>query len=264
MSTPLLICADDFGYAPAVNEGIAELVMQGRVTATSCLTMSPHWPEAAAVARTLEGRADLGLHLDLTEFARHASLPRLLIAGRLGLLSRGALRERIATQLSRFEDGVGAAPDYIDGHQHVHQVPEVARLLIDELVRRYAASLPWVRVSAPAAGDLKSRIIAATGAAQLRRLLDDAGLRHTTRLLGVYDFRDSPAWLDRVAGWLNEVRPGDALMVHPSLRAVAGDPLSAARVREFEGLSSVRFGTLLTQCRVSPARGSSLALPVAA
>lgn len=264
MSTPLLICADDFGYAPAVDAGIATLVDAGRVTATSCLTMSPCWPEAAGTARALHGRADLGLHLDLTEFPRRASLARLLVAGRLGLLSRGALRQRVTAQLARFEDAIGAAPDYVDGHQHVHQVPAVARVLIDELARRYGRASPWVRISLPAQRDLKSRVIAATGADALRRRLDAANIRHTKRLLGVYDFREHPAWIDRAATWLAEARAGDALMVHPAARPVPGDPLATARAREFDALASPRFGELLASCGLEPARGASLAPPASA
>jgi predicted glycoside hydrolase/deacetylase ChbG (UPF0249 family) len=262
--TPLLICADDFGYAPAVDEGIAALVERGRITATSCLTMSPRWSEAAALARSLRDRADVGLHLDLTEFSRHASLPRLLVAGRLGLLSSDALRERLIAQLSRFEDALGAPPDYVDGHQHVHQLPAVARILVDELTRRYGHALPWVRISLPQARDLKSRIIASTGADALRRMLEAANVRHTARLLGIYDFSTEPAWIDRATTWLRDVRAGDALMVHPATRATSADPLAEARVREFEALGSARFGGLLASHELRAARGDSLAFPVAA
>jgi len=264
VSTPLIICADDFGYADAVDAGIATLVAAGRVTATSCLTSSPRWREAAARARGLLSSADVGLHLDLTEFARVAALPRLLLAGRLGLLDRRVLRARCAEQLTRFEDALGAPPAYVDGHQHVHQLPAVARELIDELLRRYGDALPWMRISQPAGKDLKSRLIAATGAARLRRRLDAAGLRHNDRLLGIYDFGASPPWLERAAGWLRETRAGDALMVHPASAAVAGDPLSEARRREFDALGSPQFAALLDRHRVEPARGASLAPPVAA
>ena len=263
MPTPLLICADDFGYAPAVDEGIAALVERGRVTATSCLTMSPRWSEAAVLARSLRGRADVGLHLDLTEYSRYASLPRLLVASRLGMLSSPALRERVVAQLSRFEDTLGAPPDYVDGHQHVHQFPAVARILVDELTRRYGHALPWVRISRPQEQDLKSRIIASTGADVLRRMLEAANVRHTSRLLGVYDFSAQPAWIDRAAAWLRDVRAGDALMVHPATRATSDDPLAEARVREFDALGSARFGDLLVAHELRLARGDSIALPVA-
>jgi len=262
--TPLLICADDFGYDAAVDEAIASLVAAQRVTATSCLVLSPRWHAAAPLARGLFAQADVGLHLDLTEYPHRASLGRVLVAGRLGLLSRARLRERVATQLARFEDTLGQAPRYVDGHEHVHQLPTVSAVLLDELARRYAGAMPWIRVSAPAAPDLKGRIIGAVGATALRRRLDAAGVRHTRRLLGVYDFGTSPPWLDRAAVWLSQARAGDALMVHPATRAVSGDPLALARVREHDALASPRFVELLASHGVVPARGDSLPAAVPA
>jgi predicted glycoside hydrolase/deacetylase ChbG (UPF0249 family) len=257
-SIPLLVCADDFGYSDAVDSGIAQLVATGRVSATSCLTSSPRWLTAAPLARSLRDRADLGLHLDLTEFARLAGLPRLLLTARLGLLDRRQIAERISTQLARFEDTIGAAPDYVDGHQHVHQLPAVATPLLEELQRRYAGRLPWVRVSLPVGRDFKSRLIAATGAAALRRALDLAGFRRTRRLLGVYDFGATPPYAQRFAAWLGMVQPGDALMVHPAATALASDALGAAREREFAALRSPQAGELLAAAHVFPARGASL------
>jgi chitin disaccharide deacetylase len=258
--TPLIICADDFGYSPAVDAGIAQLIALGRLTATSCLTAAPRWPEAAVVARSLVGRADLGLHLDLVEFARLASLPRLLISARLGLLDRRSVREQIATQLSRFEDAVGAAPDYVDGHQHVHQPPLIATELLEELRQRYAGRLPWIRVSQPAGSSLKSRIIAATGARQLAASAARAGFRHTRRLLGSYDFGAEPPYEARLGAWVDEVREGDALMVHPANGETHGDVLGAARQREFTALASPTFAAQLARAGVVPARGTSLAV----
>lgn len=263
MTLPVPFTADDFGYADAVDAGIAGLVERGRVSGTSCLTASPRWRgPAAALARTLRPRADLGLHLDLTEFDRLAPLPRLYAGARLGLVGESPVRERLRRQLGAFEDALGTPPDYVDGHQHVHQLPVVARVLVEELCARYAGgSRPWVRLSLPATLDLKGRLIAWTGAAGLRRRLDRAGIRHSRRLLGVYDFRASPPYLERLAGWCAEARAGDALMTHPARAVVPGDPLGAARAREFEALASPAAGELLEAHGIRPARGDCLAEP---
>ncbi len=258
MTTPLLVCADDFGYSDAVDAGIATLVDRGRVSAASCLTASPRWPRAAVAARALVGRADLGLHLDLTEFSKLASLPALLVAGRLGVLSRRDARTRLRDQLDRFETTLGRAPDYVDGHQHVHQLPAVADVLIEELATRYATSPPWVRISLPPDTTLKSRIIASMGARRLAARLDAAGVRHTGRLLGSYDFSASPPYAERLDGWLRVARAGDALMVHPALHSTADDPLGAAREREFATLASEATGALLAALRITVARGDAL------
>lgn len=255
---PLLVTADDFGCDARVDAGIARLVDLGRVSATACLVGAPRWPEAAALARTLRTRADVGLHFDLTEYGRLGPLPSLFAAAMLRALPEPALRARLRRQLDLFEQAVGAPPDYVDGHQHVHQFPQVARLLASMLRERYPGREPWVRVSMPAQRDLKSRLIAMSGARGLARRLDTAGLRHTGRLLGIYGFGARPPWIERLAHWLAQARAGDALMVHPAAAVVPGDPLGAARVREYEALASPQAAALLAEHGVAPARGTSL------
>ena len=259
MSVPILFCADDFAYADAVDAGIAELIERGRLTAASCLVASPRWPRAAARIRGLRERADFGLHLDFTEFAKLAPLARLWSSARLGLLRAPALRARIDAQLASFEDALGCRPDYVDGHQHAHQLAPIARVLIEALRERYEGdALPWVRVSLPAARDLKSRLIAATGARALARALDDAGIAHNHRLFGIYDFTAQPDYAVRLEKWLRDARAGDALMCHPARDAVAGDPLGEARVREFRALASDDTAALLRRIDVYAARGDCL------
>jgi predicted glycoside hydrolase/deacetylase ChbG (UPF0249 family) len=261
VSIAVVITADDFGYCDAVDAGIATLVQQGRVTATSCLTSSPRWSGAAATARGLRAHADLGLHLDLTEFAGLASLPRLIANATLGRLDPSVLRTRIRSQLGAFEDAIGAPPDYIDGHQHVHQLRPVARALVDEVIARYGRAgetRPWVRISRPVAAGLKGRIIGGLGADALERRLDAAGLRHNGRLLGVYDFGPAPPYESRLAAWLAAARDGDALMVHPASAVDAADGLGTARLREYTALASSATGTLLADLGIRPVRGDAL------
>ncbi|RYZ57577.1 MAG: ChbG/HpnK family deacetylase, partial [Proteobacteria bacterium] len=111
VTIPILLCADDFGYADAVDAGIVDLIERGRLTATSCLVASPRWAAASAHARRLKARADFGVHLDFTEFAKLAPLARLWGSARLGLLRTAAVRSRIEAQLDAFEDATGRAPD---------------------------------------------------------------------------------------------------------------------------------------------------------
>ena len=44
---PLILSADDFGYHAGVDAAVIDLAAKGRLTATSCMTMSPRWHEAA-------------------------------------------------------------------------------------------------------------------------------------------------------------------------------------------------------------------------
>ncbi len=44
---PIIISADDFAQSAAIDTAIVALIQQKRLSATSCLTLSPRWPEAA-------------------------------------------------------------------------------------------------------------------------------------------------------------------------------------------------------------------------
>src|SRR5262245_10068587 len=81
-ATPIVLCADDYAVAPGVSRAICALIEQGRLSATSCMTVSPHWPEHARWLRPLGDRADIGLHLTLTDHAPIGAM-RLAADGRL-------------------------------------------------------------------------------------------------------------------------------------------------------------------------------------
>ncbi|RZI79858.1 MAG: ChbG/HpnK family deacetylase [Rubrivivax sp.] len=247
---PLIVAADDYAMSAAIDEGILDLVMAGRVTATSCLTLSPRWPQAAAqLDADVRACCHLGLHLDLTEFAApRQPLGGLILKACARGLDEPALRQTIAEQLDRFEAALGQAPDYVDGHQHVHQLPQVRQCLVAELCRRYPAGVrPWVRISdaGPAQG-WKGRLIAALGSAPLRALARREGLRTTDRLLGVYDFEgDADRYLARLSRWLPNARGVSALMCHPAARLDPADPLGPARFAEYQALKGPGFAQLL-------------------
>lgn len=161
------LCADDFALSPAVSRGILEVLEAGRITATSVMTTRPSWPKGAAGLRGYAGRADIGLHVDLTlgtplgampAFAPGGSLPD--IYGVVGLARKGMLPERevrdeIARQIDAFAEYFGTWPDFVDGHQHVQILPQVRTWLLDALDHRGLAGKVWLRDSA----DRPSRIL---------------------------------------------------------------------------------------------------------
>ena len=151
----ITLCADDYALHPLVDEAVVLLAQAGRLSATSCMSTAPRWREAAPQLLPLRGRIQLGLHFNLTEghggaHAAH-SLGQVLTAAYTRRLPASALQDAWRAQLDAFEDAIGSAPDFIDGHQHVHQLPGVRRALLAELQRRYAGrAMPWVRSTAPA------------------------------------------------------------------------------------------------------------------
>jgi predicted glycoside hydrolase/deacetylase ChbG (UPF0249 family) len=263
----LIVAADDFGQSEAIDDGIVALIESGRISAASCLTASPRWPRAACrFDRDIRAKADIGVHLDLTEFVRPAGgHVTLLLASLAGALDPGRLRALVDDQLQRFEDAMGAAPDYVDGHRHVHQLPRVREALLSALAARYGDRLPWIRVSVAAKrAGLKAGIVSALGGGELSARCRALGLVCSERLLGFYDMgRVQQDYRLRLRQWLEQARTGDVLMCHPAARADRSDPIGAARHAEFVALDSAWWTEARATAGVELTRGNVLAGRVA-
>ncbi len=234
----------------AIDDGIVALMDMGRLTGASCMTLSPRWAAAGRrFTAARQARCALGLHLDLTAFAeRPLSLQRVIVHACTGRLDVACLRASMAHQFDVFEQALGRAPDYVDGHQHVHQLPQVRDALVGELLRRYPTGpRPWLRISdARRAQGFKGRLIGALGSAGLRRLAHQHGLNCTGRLLGVYDFQGGEAAFERhLRQCLPHARADSALMCHPAMRLDPDEALGPAREAEFKVLGGEVFARLL-------------------
>ncbi|MGL5117284.1 MAG: ChbG/HpnK family deacetylase, partial [Beijerinckiaceae bacterium] len=168
MSSFTLI-ADDYAMTAGVSRGILRLLEHGRISGTGAMTGRPHWKGWSHALRAFAGKADLGVHLNLTlaepltrmaVFAPSGVLPTIgEVAKRAALrrLPMAELKAEIAAQLDAFEQAMDRRPDFIDGHQHVHGFPGVRRALFEVMLERYPKSpRPWLRASA----DLPKRILA--------------------------------------------------------------------------------------------------------
>jgi predicted glycoside hydrolase/deacetylase ChbG (UPF0249 family) len=259
--TPVIFSVDDFGYHAGVDEAVLDLASRGRVTATSCMTAGPRWREAARqLTPTVRAQLDIGLHLDFTEFDKGVRLSTLIVRSHLRQLDPRWIRTRIAAQLDAFEDGVGAPPDYVDGHQHVHQFPQIRSELLQQLQQRYPTSKPWLRISrSPAGQGLKSAIIGALSSKQLAHEATHLGFRCSGRLLGSYGFdADAKKYAERLHAWLMTAQPFDALMLHPASSAPSDDPIGQARVAEYRVLASDAMSELLQTLRIRAVRGQEM------
>lgn len=250
----IVFCADDFGMSPAVNAGILALAAQGRLSATSVLVDAP---AAAQDTQELLGSGlQLGLHLNFTEsFGQQGvCLPlRHLIANAfLGRLDQTRLLEGVQRQLQAFHKITGRWPDYIDGHQHVHQLPGVREALLRGL-QTLQAGKPWIRDTGrprssgmPVAQRFKAAVIANLGAAGLRRQALAAGHEMNSGFLGVYDFQGGrPVYERWLQLWLSAGHDGDVLMCHPACGNTPGDPHCTQRQAEFAVLSGPVLEQLL-------------------
>jgi predicted glycoside hydrolase/deacetylase ChbG (UPF0249 family) len=263
--TRIVFAADDFGFNAAVDAGIAELAERDVLNAASCMVLGPRWTEAARTAGRLRGRIDLGLHLDLTEFGPAGSLPSLVIRTQLRSLSVRRLREQIHAQLQRFQDSLGVAPDYLDGHQHVHQFPQVADALLEELGSQPPDCVRWVRISRPPAlASLKARLISALALRDFVPRVQATGRRTSGALLGVYGFDlDSSRFAALLGQVLAAARDGDVVMLHPASASLSGDPIGAARLVEFEVLRAGGIDDLCARHDIRRVRGTDLFGPAA-
>lgn len=270
MRTPrsLVLCADDYAQGAGVSGAIRALAAQGRLTATSAMVLSPRWREDAAALAPLRDRLDVGLHLDWTSaFAIAAGhglpLARAMRRALLGGFDRERARTVIERQLDAFEAHWHAAPDHVDGHQHVQQFAGIREALVATLARRYGARPPWLRIARAPAGQrsVKSRIIALMGADTLESIAAGAGVPCAKWLSGIYDFQGGEAaYARRMARWLAGSPQASVLMCHPgsSTPADRDDPIAPARAWEYAHLASPDFARQMAAAGVTLERGSAL------
>jgi chitin disaccharide deacetylase len=254
----ICIVIDDFGLHAGINQAALELATMGHAQAIGCMVGGPAWRNGSPALRRLDAQqVDLGLHLDLTELPL---LPRtvrplssLIRDSFLHRLDRRRVRAEIVAQLNAFEALVGRGPAYVDGHQHVHQLPIVRSELLHELGDRYGGSKPWLRSTRrsrtlkDAWGDrLKPWVIERLGAGGLAAMARRMGYPQNSHLLGVYDFSGgAQRYQQCLAAWLSAARDGDLLMCHPSLAVPCDDGLIEARCAEYQVLSDPVFATQL-------------------
>lgn len=258
----IVLCADDYGQSAAISAGILQLIQRGRLSATSCMTTAPYWSSADNALRTCAGRADIGLHFNLTHpFPGQPPalpLPQLLRRALAHRLDTAALDSALHTQLDRFEAVMERAPDFVDGHQHVHALPQIRTRVLRVLAARYPGAKPYLRAVKPrlaaAGGGAKAallKLLAAGFAGSARR----RGFALNGRFGGIYSLRADADFAALMRRWLRGAEHGELLMCHPGLAADdPDDPIAATRPLEFAFLNGEAFAELLTREHIVVAR----------
>ena len=262
----IVVCADDYALAPGVSKAIRTLIEQGRLNATSVMTVVPGFAtEAAVLAMTVAPfRFETGLHVTLTgPFRPLAAAPMAGADGNfppLGKLLNPLARFRIdhraveaevGAQMRAFTDAFGRPPDFVDGHQHVHLLPGVREGFLAAIAR--FAPKAWLRQSGPAnwralvSADNKTRFLAALSAG-FRRKAARAGLRFNPAFAGAYDFHDQADFAALFPRFLDRLPDGSVVMCHPGfvdaeLRRL--DPLTSLREREYAFFIDDSFPAML-------------------
>ncbi|MCC7006637.1 MAG: ChbG/HpnK family deacetylase [Ottowia sp.] len=253
------LCADDYGWHPAIDAAIIDLAQHNIIHATSCMSTAPRWPLACAALRPLLGKIDVGLHLNLTESFdndHRTSLHNIVLRSYSGQLNSHHIATTIRTQLQAFSDALGQRPDMIDGHQHVHQLPIVRDALLDTIAQLYGEDAPiWIRNTLPSKHyfgrgfGLKTQILKYLGGAKFARLLHHHKKASNRGFAGVYGF-DAPnenIYGEHMAHWLNQAHDGLLIMCHPANAPIMADAIGQQRPIEFRYLSSPAFTQLCEQ-----------------
>jgi chitin disaccharide deacetylase len=252
----LFICADDFGMTNEINAGIINLAQQGRVSAASCLVHGSAFRTGAAQLADTE--VQLGLHLNLTEALGgtqyHQPLGKLIIGCFTGKISSVRIHDEIERQFDKFVTVFGRNPDYVDGHQHVHQFPVVRDCLLRVLSERYLNHLPWLRSTRQAAGhdfpvdSMKAKIIQSLGDTGLRTQCQAGQFKMNSGLFGVYGFEGGThAFLKRLRTWVADFKQHDLIICHPAVAPSQNDVLGKQRQAEFLVLGGRAFAEMLQE-----------------
>ncbi len=243
-AAPIVLCADDYGIAPGVGQAIRDLLDKGRLSATSCMVVSPDFAAEGVLLAPYVGRADIGLHLTLT---LDRPLGRLMLAAYSGRIDAAAVANEIQRQIARFTEVIGRPPDFIDGHQHVHLLPVVRDAVA-------AAAIPigaYLRLTdEPLAAVARAGV--SRGKAAFLSLLSRPLARHTKRLgiahnrgfRGVRSFAESGPFRILFCRMIAQAPAGCLIMCHPGLVDASlrdRDPVTDSREAEYRYLASAEF-----------------------
>lgn len=154
----LVVTGDDFGYCPRRNQGVVDCFLTGGITNVSLLVNGAAATQAAELAK--RHNIPIGLHANLSEgvpvcpslqqdstLVNHSGY----FHGKMGFrhcLERGQLsikqvKMELRAQVKLFTELTGHLPHHMDGHQHVHVLPEV-RLVFAQVLSDFR--IPFTRV----------------------------------------------------------------------------------------------------------------------
>ncbi len=238
---------DDLGLSAAVNQAVLQLAQQQRIHSTSFMSLGQISTDE--VTELKQQQIEIGLHFDLTGLAQQGSLKNVIFKAFLKQFSPTQLRDLIRKQFDAFEDQIQAVPIFIDGHQHVHQFPQIRELLVQEVKQRYAQKVAF-RNTQPFQTDFKAKLIYFLGGATFKKQLQQHQLPFNTAFGGSYDFQANFEQLKSLwENWFMQApNSGSVIMCHPAITdSNWQDEIKTARECEFAWLSSEEFAQLWQQ-----------------
>jgi predicted glycoside hydrolase/deacetylase ChbG (UPF0249 family) len=247
----IILCADDFGQNEVISQGIIQLVQNKRLNAVSCMVNGPAWPKYAK--HLSETRVSAGLHLNFTlghplvrgVFPEFPSLLKLITLCYLPFaLSQSWVKQEIKAQLLSFKEHFGCWPDFIDGHQHVHQLPIIRTGLL-QVVKELGIQ-PWFRITYSmknvTKGSWKAYALMLLGGQTWRHLLQEQGYSFPPDFSGDYSFHEKAQFPQVLSKAIQGLSDGGLIMCHPALAGDSTqDPIAKNRWMEYQYLESEQF-----------------------
>lgn len=238
MTRRLIVTADDFGAAEAVNEAVERAHVDGILTAASLMVTGAAAADAVERARRLP-KLGVGLHLVLVE-GRPALPPERvpdlvdgdgrfrtnMVRAGIDIFFRPGVRRQLAAEIeAQFAAfaRTGLPLDHVDAHKHFHLHPTIAGLVLAigrkhgmRAVRAPIEPRAVIDAIEPGRTSLAGRIAAAY-AGRMRSRLRRAGIRSADQVFGL-------AWSGamtsgRLAAILDRLPPGlSEIYLHPATR----------------------------------------------
>ncbi len=234
----------------------------------SCLTNATGWPEAANMLYPYNKEVAVGLHFNLTqgqplssELKKMFSLKELIIKSQLRQLDQKVIAGELRAQLSQFIAEFKQLPDFIDGHQHVHQFPVVRDALFEVYEAQLRDEHAYIRstynrptlVKFSSVGYVKQMILFLCGGWKFKKELVKRQIPHNTTFSGIYDFSVDADYEKLFPEFLSYVENNGMIMCHPGLPAPADgeDEIYVTRPKEFAYFAGSQFLKLLETNNIS-------------
>ena len=265
----LSICADDFGITENVSSAIIKLIKKKRITETSCIVISNSFKNDLKTLISYQNKIGIGLHLTLTDFKAFNRLKSLTINNEMPSFNKllkssiikkivpKEIEKEINFQIDVFENSLGFLPNFIDGHQHVHQLPIVRDCLIKVIKERYSENLPWIRNSYDEIFKILKRNVSILKAIsiglfgkKLKMTVKTNHIKSNDGFSGIYSFSNKISYENLFKKFILDIKNNHLLMVHPGHsdeKLSKIDPVTTSRDIEYEFLSSDNFLNLLNK-----------------
>jgi len=261
------LCADDYGISNAVNAAIRDLILRGRLNATSVMVVAPSFQRSEALPLKMLNvgaeRVAIGLHLTLTapfqplsaKFdERHGvflPLKETIVNAFRGRIDTEAVAAEVTAQIAVFVAAFGRLPDFVDGHQHVQLLPRIREAVL--LTVRNAAPNAWVRQCGRASPWFK-RLFDRKGlfldmlSRSFRARAAEYGVATNTAFAGTYDFHADTPFARLFPRFLDRLPDRSVVMCHPGFvdpELQRLDPLTGLREQEYAFFVGDTFPNLL-------------------